>query len=613
MLEIVNSPNDIKSMSVAELKTLAKDVRQLILDTVLENGGHLASNLGIVECVVAMHYVFDTPEDKFVFDVGHQCYAHKILTGRKDSFSTLRKCGGISGFPKREESVYDVADTGHSSTSISLACGLARAAYHNGSDEEIVTLIGDGALTGGLSFEALNDVNNTKHRQIIILNDNSMSISKNVGSMSKYLMKLHENSIYRSLKSNTVEIIDNLQLSDREKAYSVLYKFRDAVKYFLQGGLPFSQYDIRYLGPIDGNNLEEVIHALNLAKAVKGNVILHVVTMKGRGFLEAEENPGKYHGFSSSSSVGESFSEAFGKKLLEMAKEDSTIYGITAAMSSGTGLNYMQKDLPSQFIDVGIAEAHAVCMSAGLALGGLKPYVAIYSTFLQRAYDQIVHDVCLMDLDVTLCLDRAGIVPDDGATHQGIYDVGFLTVIPNITIAAPKDIHELSDIMEWSKTFTHPLVIRYPKGCYDLGHQYINNDKIELGKWQYLKKEEKAEITVICSGALMCKESLSAHRLLKEKGIDIDVVNARFVKPIDKELIASLNGKKIITVEDNLLDNGLGSLVSAYIIDTGLNIKLKRMGITDEIKEHGKVGDILKKYALSAEDIARCVEKSYET
>ena len=608
MLERINNSSDVKDLSTSELKVLAKEIRTLILDTVLENGGHLASSLGIVECIIGMHYVFNPPYDKFIFDVGHQCYAHKILTGRKEQFATLRKKGGISGFPKRNESEYDTVDTGHSSTSISIGCGLARAAHINNENREIVTVIGDGALSGGLSYEALNDASDIHHRQIVILNDNSMSITKNVGSMANFLMKLHDNDVYRSAKHATIEFIDSLKIADRDKAYSFMYKFRNAVKYFLQGGLPFSEYGFRYVGPVDGNNIEEVINTLKTVKSYDENVIIHLVTKKGYGYLEAEENPSKYHGYSPNKSCGKSFSIAFGEKIVDMATHDKKIFGITAAMSTGTGLNLLEQSLPEQFADVGIAEGHAVCMSAGLALGGMKPYVALYSTFLQRAYDQVIHDVALQDLPVTFCIDRAGVVPDDGATHQGIYDVGFMSVVPNMTIIAPKDIRELNAVMDYSLTFEHPLVIRYPKGSFLTDDRYID-DNIKYGKWQILENCG-SKITLVAMGALMVREALSAYAILRDKGIEVNVINARFVKPIDSEMIDSLNGGIIVTLEDNLLSGGLGSMVLEHVVDNGLDIEVKRLGITDAIMGQAKVDEILDDYGLSANKITEYVESN---
>ena len=550
LLDQVNSPKDIKSFDVPRLQELAREIRDCILDVVLKKGGHLSSNLGVVELTIALHYVFDFDKDRLILDVGHQCYAHKILTGRKDNFGTLRSKGGIAGFPNREESIYDAANTGHSSTSASLACGMLRYG-HDGA--QIVALIGDGAMTGGLVYEAFNDVKTIGKKFIAVINNNDMSISKNVGSVAEYLRDL------------------------------------DSIRQ------PFREYGIKYYGSVDGHNLQDLIKAFTYARDCKNSIIINVHTQKGKGYEEAEKFPDKYHSYSPSHSDGMSFSSCVGKKLLEIAKKDKRAFAITAAMADGTGLDYIRRELPGQFVDVGIAEEHALCMASGMAISGAKPYFAVYSSFLQRAYDQIIHDMCLNDCAITLCIDRAGLVAGDGETHQGVYDLSYLRSVKNMTIAAPKDFEEAQDMLEWSVHFDHPLAMRYPK--YVPVHKYSSNAPIALGSWEWLAHEDN-EVVVLACGAVMNDLAISLH----EKTGGFDIVNARFVKPMDGALLKSIANKKIITLEDNVREGGFGSGVAEYYISAGIPVPPMKIKAVDASKlTHASLPELMQLNGFTAE------------
>lgn len=563
ILDTVNYPEDLKKLSTDSLGTLCSEIRDLILRTVLHTGGHLSSNLGAVEAVVALHYVFNAPKDKIIFDVGHQCYAHKILTGRKDRLASLRSDDGISGFPKREESVYDVADTGHASTSISLACGLARAA-ENG--EQIVSFIGDGAMTGGLAYEALSDLSCSGKKQIIILNDNEMSISRNVGLISGYLERLKREKVTR----------------------------------------PFSLFNLKYIGTVDGHDLKALIRAFNKAKKSDSSVIVHILTKKGKGYKEAEINPEKYHGYSPSEQKNPTFSQIAGEELCKLAEKDGNVYAVTAAMASGTGLDAFKKRFPERFVDVGIAEAHGACMCAGLALGGKKPYFAVYSTFLQRAYDQLIHDVCLNALPVTFCVDRCGIVAGDGATHQGVFDISFMRALPEMTIFAPKDGKELKAALKWSLNYGKPLAIRYPKAedC----SKYDVHTPVTLGKWEYLT-DENADVVILATGAVCVANAMKAAEILKEKGIDVAVVNARFVKPLDVKTLDGIAGKKIFTSEDGVRTGGFGEGVIAYYAENGVRADVSVFAFDEKPYPQGSVEYILKATHTDPASIAEVISE----
>ena len=556
-LDKIQSPKDLKALSIDELYELAQELREVIINTVFKNGGHLASNLGVIELVIAIEYVFNLPKDKLIFDVGHQCYAHKLLTGRYKEFHTLRQTNGIAGFPRIEESVYDTATVGHASTSLSIACGLVRSNIEG----NIISLIGDGSLTGGLSYEALNDMATLNKKQIVIVNDNDMSISKTVGYISRYL-----NGV------NT------------------------------PAGAAFGEYGLNYLDNIDGHNIEELINALTYAKISKRSIVLHVKTIKGKGLTEAELDPERYHGYSPKHWDKPSFSKIMGAKLAKMANQDKDIFAITAAMEEGTGLELFKKTHKSRFVDVGICEAHAATMASGLALGGKKPYFAVYSTFMQRAFDSILHDICLSNLNVTFCVDRAGIVSGDGETHQGIYDVSFLRLMPNMVIAAPKDSMELENMLDYSEQHNGPLTIRYPKG--NIRIEYSIHEPIQLGKWEYLNKNDDSDIVILATGATMVSVASHAIEFLQEEGINPTLINARFIKPLDEELLLSIKDKTIVTLEDNVIAGSFGSAVSEFYIKNNIyNVKLHIKGIDDKILKNASQADLLAENGLDSYSI----------
>ena len=546
-LDKIQSPKDLKALSIDELYELAQELREVIINTVFKNGGHLASNLGVIELIIAIEYVFNLPKDKLIFDVGHQCYAHKLLTGRYKDFSTLRQTNGISGFPRIEESVYDTASVGHASTSLSIACGLIRSNVEG----NIISLIGDGSLTGGLSYEALNDMATLKQKQIVIVNDNDMSISKTVGYISRYL-----NGV------NT------------------------------PAGAAFGEYGLNYLDNIDGHNIEELINALTYAKSSKRSIVLHVKTIKGKGLTEAELDPEGYHGYSPKHWDKPSFSKIMGAKLAKIASENKDIFAITAAMEEGTGLEIFKKTHKSRFVDVGICEAHAATMASGLALGGKHPYFAVYSTFMQRAFDSILHDICLSNLNVTFLVDRAGIVSGDGETHQGIYDVSFLRLMPHMVIAAPKDSVELESMLDYSVNHKGPLTIRYPKG--NIRIEYSIHEPIKFGKWEYLNKNDDSDIVILATGATMVSVASHALEFLQQEGINPTLINARFIKPLDEEVLNAIKGKKIVTLEDNVIAGSFGSAVAEYYIKNIIHdVKLYIKGIDDKILKNASQADLL--------------------
>lgn len=558
VIEKVNYPEDLKNLSLDQLSVLCDEVRELILKTVFRHGGHLSSNLGAVEAVVALHYVFNAPKDKLIFDVGHQCYAHKILTGRKNILENLREDGGLAGFPKTQESEYDVANTGHASTSVSLACGLARAS-ENG--EEIVSFIGDGAMTGGLAYEALNDIACTGKKTVIVLNDNEMSISKNVGVISSYLHRLKKERV----------------------------------------SLPFAFFGLKYIGVIDGHDVKALIKAFKKAKKCDTPVIVHIFTKKGKGYAPAEEDPEKYHGYSVTEQHCRTFSQICGEELCRLAEKDKDVFAVTAAMASGTGLDVFEKKFPERFVDVGIAEAHAMCMSAGLALGGKKPYFAVYSTFLQRAYDQLLHDVCLNSLPVTVCVDRCGIVAGDGETHQGIYDISFMRALPGMTVFAPKDGKELRDALAWSLTYGKPLAIRYPKADDSFG--YDVHTPIKPGKWELLTQGNGSAV-ILATGAICVYNAMKTAELLADRGVRVDVVNARFIKPMDHAILDEIKGKKIFTLEDGVKTGGFGEGVVNYYSENGTSADVTVFAFGEKPYPLGSVGYILKSTGTDPDSLA---------
>jgi len=615
ILDKYNDMNSIKKMTLKELDCFSEEIREFLTENVSKTGGHLASNLGVVELTLSLYNVFDFEKDKVIWDVGHQAYVHKILTGRKDKFETLRKFGGISGFPKREESKFDVFETGHSSTSISAALGMARARDLQKKNYEVIAVIGDGALTGGMAFEALNDMGDRKTKIITILNDNQMSIGKNVGGMSTYLSRLRVDPKYNKFKEEFNTTIGKIPNIGKGVTNSI-EKVKDGIKQLIMPGMLFEDMGIKYLGPIDGHNIKELSKVLAMAKNIKGPVIIHVLTKKGKGYDYAEKHSEKFHAIGpfdcDSGEVclnsGTSYSKAFGEELCSLAKENSNIVAITAAMRDGTGLSGFAKQYPERFFDVGIAEQHAVTLAAGMAREGIRPVFAVYSTFLQRAYDQILHDVCIQKLPVVFGIDRAGVVGEDGETHQGVFDLSYLSHMPNMVIMAPKCIEELKTILRWAFKQQFPIAVRYPRGGDNTKLEMKPLDNFTLGKWEVV--QEGKGISIIACGK-MVQHALLAKDKLNKLGIDSEVINASFIKPIDKELIADrvAKGNKIITIEDNVLNGGLGSLILAYVNTLNKNTKVVTLGFKDEFIPHGSVDILYKLYGLDVNGIVDSILK----
>ena len=601
-------PEDIKSMDENSLELLSTGIRAFLIDTISKTGGHLASNLGVVEITVGLHKIFDFPKDKLIWDVGHQSYIHKILTGRSDRFSTLRQNDGMSGFPKRSESEYDVYDTGHSSTSISAAMGLAVARDINKSDEEVIAVIGDGAMTGGPSFEALNNLGSLGSKVIIVLNDNGMSISEINGGLSEHLSKLRTSSEYQNTKNNIKKAIN--KIPDLGKPLSKgIANLKRAIKYAIfSGGVIFEELGITYLGPFDGNNMSDVLRGLNQAKNAPGPVLVHFITKKGKGYKQAEQNPDKFHGIgafdketgATLSKSQTSYSEIFGKKMFELAEKNNKLVALTAAMCTATGLDQMRDRFPKRVFDVGIAEAHACIFAAGLALGGMHPVVAIYSSFLQRAYDEIIEDVCLQKLPVTFAIDRAGIVGADGETHHGIFDLSYLLPLPNMTVLAPCDANQLEEMIEYAVSKDAPVAIRYPRGSADMTKHIVGNGEIKNN----IISEGK-DVSIIAVGNMLNK-AIRAADILKEHGIDAKVCSASVLKPFDDSIISS-EDKLIFTLEDNLIRGGFGEYIAANYTN-----KVVNLGWPDKFIEHGDCEYLYKKYELDAESIAERIRRELE-
>ena len=601
-------PEDIKSMDENSLELLSTGIRAFLIDTISKTGGHLASNLGVVEITVGLHKIFDFPKDKLIWDVGHQSYIHKILTGRADRFSTLRQNDGMSGFPKRSESEYDVYDTGHSSTSISAAMGLAVARDINKSDEEVIAVIGDGAMTGGPSFEALNNLGSLGSKVIIVLNDNGMSISEINGGLSEHLSKLRTSSEYQNTKNNIKKAIN--KIPDLGKPLSKgIAGLKRAVKYAIfSGGVIFEELGITYLGPFDGNNMSDVLRGLNQAKNAPGPVLVHFITKKGKGYKQAEQNPDKFHGIgafdketgATLSKSQTSYSEIFGKKMFELAEKNNKLVALTAAMCTATGLDQMRDRFPKRVFDVGIAEAHACIFAAGLALGGMHPVVAIYSSFLQRAYDEIIEDVCLQKLPVTFAIDRAGIVGADGETHHGIFDLSYLLPLPNMTVLAPCDANQLEEMIEYAVSKDAPVAIRYPRGSADMTKHIVGNGEIKNN----IISEGK-DVSIIAVGNMLNK-AIRAADILKKHGIYVKVCSASVLKPFDDSIISS-EDKLIFTLEDNLIRGGFGEYIAANYTN-----KVVNLGWPDKFIEHGDCEYLYKKYELDAESIAERIRRELE-
>ena len=615
ILENFNDMNTVKAMTIEELNTFSEEIRSFLIEKVSKTGGHLASNLGVVELTLSLYNVFDLEKDKLIWDVGHQSYVHKILTGRKDKFDTLRNFGGLSGFPKKEESKYDIFETGHSSTSISAAVGMARARDLKKEDYSVVAIIGDGALTGGMAFEALNDVGFKKTKMIIVLNDNQMSISKNVGGISKYLSELRIDPTYNRIKKEINSTLGKIPTVGKGMVNSI-HKLKNGIKQVIVPGMLFEHMGVKYLGPIDGHDIKEVSKVLKLAKKIDGPVVIHLLTKKGKGYKFAEKEPNRFHGvgpFNYCSgdlgcSSNESYADAFGDQIICLAKENKNLVAITAAMPEGTGLEMFSKEFPNRFFDVGIAEQHAVTMAAGMATQGLKPIFAVYSTFLQRAYDQILHDVCLQKLPVVFAIDRAGIVGQDGETHQGVFDLSYLSHIPNMTIMAPKSVSELKSMLTFAVKQDYPIAIRYPRGGDNCNIQMSAIENFKKGKWETISHGGK--IALIATGK-MVQNAILVREKLNNIGVDATVINACFIKPIDKALILELVDKKysIVTIEDNVVHGGLGSLVLEYINSLNVKNRVINLGFKDEFITHGTVDLLYKLHKLDVEGIFESILK----
>ncbi len=622
LLDTIKTSRDIKKLSRDELITLAKLIRERIIEVVSKNGGHLASSLGAVELTLAIHYVFDLPQDTLIWDVGHQSYAHKILTGRNDTFDTLRQYKGLSGFSKMKESSYDGFTVGHSSTSISAGLGVCYAKYLNKDDSNVISVIGDGSMTAGLAYEGLNQTGDLKKNLIVILNDNEMSISPNVGALSSLLSRTFSAKYLQNLRNQLGAFFKSLpKIGD--DIYNILKRSEESFKTFVTPGMLFEAFNFDYFGPIDGHNLDHLIDILTNIKNHQDPVLLHVTTKKGKGYEPAEKNPVYFHGvgkFAIETGKSEkksngipSYTQVFGSQMVKFAKESDKIVAVTAAMPEGTGLIEFSKTYPDRFFDVGIAEQHAVTFSAGLASKGLKPVVAIYSTFLQRAFDQILHDVCIDNHPVVFAIDRGGIVGEDGPTHHGLFDYSYLRCMPNMTIMAPKDENELARMLFTAVNHDGPVALRYPRGI-GTGVKFENNpEPLEIGKAEVV--EQGDDILIIAIGKSVCEAS-KAGKVLQNQGINTTIINARFVKPLDTELLVKYAKKikKIITVEEHVLDGGFGSAVLEMFNDNGVtNICLKRIGIKDRFVEHGPQ-DILKHdYEIDHQAVIKAAIKLHGT
>ena len=613
ILNKVNYPKDLKKLNIKEKEELAKEIREYILKIVSNNGGHLASNLGVVELTIAIHSVYNAPKDKIVWDVGHQTYVHKILTGRKNKMMTLRTLDGISGFPKRSESEYDIFNVGHSSTSISAALGMARSRDIKHEKNEVIAIIGDGALTGGMALEALNDAGSSKTNITIILNDNEMSISKNVGGISNFLAKIRSKNIYKKSNNFIKKVTLKIPFLGK-KIVKLVQDAKYSIKKLFISNMLFEDMGYTYLGPVDGHNIEKLEDILNISKRIEGPKLIHVITKKGKGYKIAEENPDKFHATGPfdietgnvKAKKKEDYSKVFGNKLVELGKENKNIVAITAAMKDGTGLSKFAKEFPNRFFDVGIAEGHAVCMAGGIATQGLIPVVPIYSSFYQRAYDQVIHDICMQNLHVVLCGDRAGIVGADGETHQGILDLSFFSIIPNLTIMAPKNFKELEDMLEFAIKSDGPIYIRYPRGG-EGKTKFNKNSKIELGKAELLK--EGKSIYIIAIGK-MVERAYEVSNILENEGINVGVINARFLKPLDEENIKKwIGNSKILTLEDNIIEGGLGSQIIELLSKNKMKNKVELMGYPDKFVKQGSVSEIEKRFGLDTDNIVRIIKK----
>ena len=611
VLEKINHPNDIKNLDKEELPLLAEEIREFLIRTISEGGGHLASNLGVVELTMAMHLVFDLPEDKMIWDVGHQAYTHKLLTGRRENFASLRKFGGMSGFPKRCESSCDCFDTGHSSTSISAGLGYVAARDLQGEDYSVISVIGDGSLTGGMAYEAMNNAARLKTNFIIVLNDNNMLISENVGGMSEYLGSLRTNDAYQELKQGVTDTLKKIPVYG-DRVVQKIKRTKSGIKQLFIPGMLFEEMGLTYLGPVDGHNLDRLIRAFHEARKVNGPVLLHVFTKKGKGYAPAERHPARFHGaepFDISTGVPlhkrakANYTDVFATVMRKLGDRQENLVAITAAMPDGTGLKRFKNVFPDRFFDVGIAEQHAVTFAAGLAAGGMLPVVAVYSSFLQRAFDQIVHDVCIQNLHVIFAIDRAGLVGSDGETHQGIFDLSYLSLIPNLCVMAPKNKWELSDMMKFAVSYDGPIALRYPRGeAYDglMEHRA----PVVYGKSELLYDEERIALVAVGS---MVKTAHEVRQNLKRKGFECTLINARFVKPLDEGRLLELTKehKLIVTLEENVLDGGFGEHVSEFYEEIGSDVQVLNIALPDAYVEHGNVEVLKQECGIDAETIEK--------
>ena len=618
VLEKINQVGDIKQIPPEEYDTLAEEIRHFLVEKISRSGGHLASNLGVVELTMALHLCFDFPKDKVVWDVGHQSYTHKLLTGRKSGFDELRKYGGMSGFPKRKESDCDCFDTGHSSTSISAGIGLVAARDLQDGDEHVISVIGDGALTGGMAYEALNNASRLKRNFIIILNDNNMSIAENVGGMSEYLNGLRTNEAYTNFKTGVEQSLS--RIPGGSHLANQLKKTKSGIKQLFIPGMLFENMGITYLGPVDGHDIGKIQDILNKAKKVKGAVLVHVLTRKGNGYVPAERHPARFHGAEPfdietglplNKKKKANYQDVFSTCMVKLGQRNEKVVAITAAMPDGTGLKRFKNIYPDRFFDVGIAEGHAVTFAAGLAAGGMRPIFAVYSSFLQRAYDQVLHDVCIQNLPVVFAIDRAGLVGSDGETHQGIFDLSYLSSIPNMHIMAPKNKWELSDMLKYAVEFDGPIALRYPRGeAYDGLKEYRR--PIEYGKSEVIYEEE--DIALLAVGN-MVKIAEQVRKNLKEIGYSCTLVNARFVKPIDTEVLDMLSAdhKLLVTMEENVRSGGYGEKVMDYVVEQELPVKLLNISLPDEYVEHGNVALLYEEVGIDAQTVTKRIIEKYIT
>lgn len=619
LLEKIQKENDIKQLKPEELEKLAEEIRQFLVEKISVTGGHLASNLGVVELTMALHLAFELPQDKMIWDVGHQSYTHKILTGRRAGFDDLRKYGGMSGFPKRKESECDAFDTGHSSTSISAGLGYVAARDIKGEEHSVISIIGDGAMTGGMAYEALNNASRLKSNFIIVLNDNNMSISENVGGMSRYLNGLRTAEAYTGLKKGVEDTLMKIPVQGEKILYQ-MKKTKSGLKQLFVPGMFFEDMGITYLGPVDGHDIRKLYKTFQEAKRVDHAVLVHVLTKKGKGYGPAEENPSRFHGIvpfdietgeAKEKSSKDSYTDIFSKVFCDIAKQNDAVVGITAAMADGTGLARFARMFPDRFFDVGIAEEHALTFAAGLAAGGLKPVVAVYSSFLQRAFDQAIHDVCLQNLPVMIAVDRAGLVGSDGETHQGLFDLSFLNMIPNMTILSPKNRWEMADMVRFCADFQYPVALRYPRGAAYKGLSAFRTP-IVYGKSEILYEEE--DIAVIFVGH-MAELAVQVRDRLKEIGYHCSLINARFVKPLDTEMLEALtkDHRLFVTIEENVLSGGFGEQVLHYVSRAKLDVGVRCIGIPDDYVEHGNVDLLRREVGLDAETIVKQIIADYVT